>query len=482
MDTKLIEEIKNLLKDVENFLTFTLKSASLSKDNTTKKIQLVNSVKNVIQKLTPTEDEPQENYDDVDIPNVEPIPDDCDELYEVTEALPPEADTVSKKSQDEKYEDGDDPYGYGSSGAKIEPIAAEKVFMPSMTGNLEKKSKHLIGKSWQTRYCLIKDNVFYYYKKRSASEQQGNIVLNGYEGRPCPHLESGKKKDCTFELVCPTKRSFQFIAPDIATMNSWIEAVQKASKIPFPTSENTEKVLPDDCDALYEDTAVEEPDAMYDDTDIKTHDQEPEDFDDVYELVESDYADARRKAAEEESKTARPMVLPAIPLPAKPAGNPEPEEDFGGLYDDVSIEPPPPTVPKKDPPSNKPLPQLPGQILSPAQKKPLPSLPSPAVPAKSPVTDSSVTQPSDIASPTSTPAKEQTNGDVTPEPWEEDYNNIYMSKWNCESGSDNELALSRGDLVHILSREYDSYGWWVGEKNFKVGLVPIDYLMKAYRI
>ena len=67
-----------------------------------------------------------------------------------------------------------------------------------------------------------------------------------------------------------------------------------------------------------------------------------------------------------------------------------------------------------------------------------------------------------------------------PEPWEEDYENIYVGMWDCSADEDNELSFNRGDLVHIISKEYASFNWWVGERNFKVGLVPKDYLMEAY--
>ncbi|XP_071942060.1 src kinase-associated phosphoprotein 2-like [Antedon mediterranea] len=478
MDTALVEEIKNLLKDVENFLTQTIKNSSLNKDNVSKKSQLVNSVQNVIQKLEG--EEVQEMYDDVDIQKIEPIPDDCDELYEITEPVAATDDNVSKKSQEGKLEEADDPYGYGGSGTKIGQIAAEKLINPTFSGNLEKKSKNLIGKTWQTRYCVIKDNAFYYYKKKTNSEQQGDIVLNGYEARACPHLDNPKKNERNFELVCPTKRSYQFIASDSTVMNSWIEAVAKASVTPFPTNTASPPSQQEDFDGLYEDTAIAE--ETYDDTAIDN--QASEDFDDVYELVESDYADARRKqeeAAHSGPPTAAPIAakpLPAKPLPPKPVVT-ENADDFGGLYDDVDIQPSSPAIPKKD--ASKPLPKLPPQPPSPAQKKP--QIGVPAIPSRSPVSaDSSGVQPKNVPSPTSSLPSEQTNGDVTSEPWDEDYRNIYMTKWDCEGSGSDELSLKRGDLVHILSREYDSYGWWIGEKNLTVGLVPLDYLMKAYKI
>lgn len=31
-------------------------------------------------------------------------------------------------------------------------------------------------------------------------------------------------------------------------------------------------------------------------------------------------------------------------------------------------------------------------------------------------------------------------------------------------------------------QEYQSYGWWVGEKNGNIGIVPKDYLMELYAL
>lgn len=64
------------------------------------------------------------------------------------------------------------------------------------------------------------------------------------------------------------------------------------------------------------------------------------------------------------------------------------------------------------------------------------------------------------------------------EVWEHDYRNIFVGLWDCKAEADDELEFKRGDFIHILSREYK--GWWIGEKNMQVGLVPSQYLMAAY--
>uniref|UniRef100_A0A8C0B9P9 Src kinase-associated phosphoprotein 1 n=1 Tax=Buteo japonicus TaxID=224669 RepID=A0A8C0B9P9_9AVES len=64
-------------------------------------------------------------------------------------------------------------------------------------------------------------------------------------------------------------------------------------------------------------------------------------------------------------------------------------------------------------------------------------------------------------------------------PWQ-DYANYYQGMWDCSSQHPDELSFHRGDLIYILSKEYNAYGWWVGELNNVVGIVPKDYLVAAY--
>ncbi|XP_032091118.1 src kinase-associated phosphoprotein 1 [Thamnophis elegans] len=60
------------------------------------------------------------------------------------------------------------------------------------------------------------------------------------------------------------------------------------------------------------------------------------------------------------------------------------------------------------------------------------------------------------------------------------YANYYQSLWDCTGGHPDELSFQRGDLIYIISKEYNMYGWWVGELNNIVGIVPSNHLMPAY--
>ncbi|XP_003222663.1 src kinase-associated phosphoprotein 1 isoform X2 [Anolis carolinensis] len=62
------------------------------------------------------------------------------------------------------------------------------------------------------------------------------------------------------------------------------------------------------------------------------------------------------------------------------------------------------------------------------------------------------------------------------------YANYYQSLWDCTGSHPDELSFQRGDLIYIISKVYNMYGWWVGLLNSTVGIVPKDYLMPAFDV
>ncbi|XP_072523211.1 src kinase-associated phosphoprotein 1 [Salminus brasiliensis] len=61
-----------------------------------------------------------------------------------------------------------------------------------------------------------------------------------------------------------------------------------------------------------------------------------------------------------------------------------------------------------------------------------------------------------------------------------DYANYYQGLWDCEAEGSDELAFRRGDVIYILSKEYNIHGWWVGELDGTIGIVPKEFLHPAY--
>lgn len=65
---------------------------------------------------------------------------------------------------------------------------------------------------------------------------------------------------------------------------------------------------------------------------------------------------------------------------------------------------------------------------------------------------------------------------------EEDFENIFLGKWDCAADSNKELAFKQGDMIHVLSRDFDAESWWVGELEGRIGLVPKEYLCPAFEL
>lgn len=61
-----------------------------------------------------------------------------------------------------------------------------------------------------------------------------------------------------------------------------------------------------------------------------------------------------------------------------------------------------------------------------------------------------------------------------------DYKDYYLGLWDCTGAEADELSFRRGDVIRVLSKDYNAYGWWVGEMEGIIGIVPKDYLMTAY--
>ncbi|XP_013794747.1 src kinase-associated phosphoprotein 2-like [Limulus polyphemus] len=67
------------------------------------------------------------------------------------------------------------------------------------------------------------------------------------------------------------------------------------------------------------------------------------------------------------------------------------------------------------------------------------------------------------------------DAEIVPEDW-------YVGLWDCTTVEENELSFLRGDLIRIISKEYDNFSWWIGELDGKIGLVPKSFLMEAYEL
>ncbi|KAM6951536.1 src kinase-associated phosphoprotein 1 [Aplochiton taeniatus] len=61
-----------------------------------------------------------------------------------------------------------------------------------------------------------------------------------------------------------------------------------------------------------------------------------------------------------------------------------------------------------------------------------------------------------------------------------EYARFYQGLWDCQADEPDELTFHRGDVINIISKEYNIHGWWVGELNGTIGIVPKDFMYPAY--
>uniref|UniRef100_UPI00358F8EAD src kinase-associated phosphoprotein 2-A-like n=1 Tax=Myxine glutinosa TaxID=7769 RepID=UPI00358F8EAD len=88
----------------------------------------------------------------------------------------------------------------------------------------------------------------------------------------------------------------------------------------------------------------------------------------------------------------------------------------------------------------------------------------------------------DLPSPTSPKPEIPAETPTTKSGTQDDFNNFYQGLWDCKGEKDDELTFKRGEMIYIVSKDFDSDRWWVGNLNGTIGLVPKDYLMQAYEL
>ncbi|KAK3607539.1 hypothetical protein CHS0354_025795 [Potamilus streckersoni] len=325
----------------------------------------------------------------------------------------------------------DSPY---ADDEKLPVISADDITDPIHKGFLEKKSPRNILKKFQKRWCVIKGNIFYYFEKQNSSKQQGAFSLTKFKLQ-IPESKESQKKGTYFNLVPVSEsngqiRIFEFQAGSKDEAEQWKKAIESVLSASIP-----------DQDSLYE-APGEEPGKS-----LATTVSEQQDEDNIYEVTDDFISEVQN--AEE-------------PKPISPQ-----EDD---TYEDGSSVPTTSTARKEEvssplvpnrPAAKETTPTVPSL---PARRAP-PSIPLPQMPSPSPAK----------------PKLRRVQIQISHKP-EEDFENKYYGKWDCEAGNLQELSFKRGDMIYIISREFDEKAWWVGELKGKFGLVPKDFLMPAYEL
>ncbi|KAK7477029.1 hypothetical protein BaRGS_00031709 [Batillaria attramentaria] len=366
-------------------------------------------------------------------------------------------------------------HGYGEDITKV-PCSSLQNKLQS--GLLDKKKKSGF-KTWESLYCVVSGNIFYLYKKQTDSKQKEAFCLTGYEFHENPSLDSGRKEMC-FELTKPGSATYQFRASSKDGMIEWRDSIAKGIQLTSGGPGDEEEPGEN-----YEDVGVEEEAASTakpaapDDKSI-----EFEDPDDIYEECGDDLFPAPPPALVAEEETEPPDDIYDACM-SSPGDN----EDSSSSS---NLRPPPP------PPQGKPRDPSPTSAPPRPPKSELPALPKAALPPP-PVPDRKLSS-GDLSSadsqaapplPANPPPLPSRGGGSTArvphlrKPFmdrEEDFENIFCGKWDCSAESNKELAFKRGDLIHVLSRDFDAEDWWVGELGGKIGLVPKQYLCPAFEL
>ncbi|XP_069770227.1 src kinase-associated phosphoprotein 2 isoform X2 [Narcine bancroftii] len=251
------------------------------------------------------------------------------------------------------------------------PIPAQELNQVLKAGYLEKRRKDpsFFGSEWQKRWCVLNNNIFYYYGTEKDKQQKGDFAIDGYIVQLTVSIRKDAKKDCCFELTAADKRLYQFAAATSSEAEEWVEQLQ------FVLKDRESGVIPVDNDD----------EEMYDDIDPEIKDVKPS-----YKPIDEDIYE---ELPEEENN------LPQSPSPLNEAEKKKSLHAGGNKTDKAS-----------------------------------------------------------------------------------DYANYYQGLWDCSGDQGDELSFKRGDVIYIINKEYNSFGWWIGEMKGTIGLVPKVYLMEMYNI
>uniref|UniRef100_A0A0B7ASU2 PH domain-containing protein n=2 Tax=Arion vulgaris TaxID=1028688 RepID=A0A0B7ASU2_9EUPU len=458
------EPVKRILSEFNRFLKVTLQSETLSTNTENER----NKILKLLQKLFADYDSLVPNYGDEG--SVSSTKDGS-----ISGSLDESRNTVGSIEED-------------SNADNISDTTVKALSQPAKIGYLEVKQEKLFISSWQKRYCVIHENIFYIFKKPEDKKQLGAFLLTGYELREAPHLVKGdRKKDCCFELVCPGKKSYQFLSESKEDLQAWRKAMEVADK------ESDGDIYEEFNEPVHKSTSkssiIEE---MYDEAETVKPKHPPVPMAIVAKVspVLSNVAPAKPAAEvqaivvddddiyepfdrpEQDSPPKQETILPKMKRETlSSASNPPPMPSHLTVASRGSEAPPPSLPPHRgqEPqppltPQHRDLPQLPqgppplpGRALPP----PPPTSPLPAVPQSPKMTSPSLGK---ILHPS------------------EDFENLFYGKWDCNGSTDNELSFRRGQIVHVISRDLDKDDWWVGALNEKIGLVPKTYLCPAYEL
>ncbi|XP_069684687.1 uncharacterized protein [Periplaneta americana] len=234
-----------------------------------------------------------------------------------------------------------------------------KIFMPFGTlrsqtikcGPLYRKEKVVFLEQWRRCAAGLQGHHMIFYSSERDAKPSSIINIEGYVARPAPQaLTDPKKKGATFEIVCPGKRDYQFIARTAKDMDQWVAAICQASiqhiqmssasfpiKTRHPTPEQNrieDPALPDFKGDIYDD-AGSLPKLNKSSEDVNYDPMEPEEeiYQDIPDVSRGGNSgeDSKHKS-ENKQMDKTPTLPPRRPLPSIPH---EDLSDGESVYDDI---------------------------------------------------------------------------------------------------------------------------------------------------
>nr|XP_026691091.1 src kinase-associated phosphoprotein 2-like isoform X2 [Ciona intestinalis] len=477
-------------------LTFLLK-LKLDKKLTSEKDTLIESLKKTLEKcrkIASTEE--GEVYNDV-VTNDSEVYNDVEGKVEETTyndtAQPNDVYTDTVADQQDEYTDLEAPT------REIAPIPCEELTTATMCNHLHLKSKSMLMGAWQKRWCVLDKNVFYMYDSSKDKKQKEAFSVVGFSFQVRDDItKEAKRKERCFELKNDKlNKVYCFCASDKESLQKWKKVLSAAtrglsashcsttsmetvtpthgkksffniiSSLGSKNSKSSASISEVGDDSVYDDTG---PGETYDDLDIlppngdytdtgasETYMDTAVNNDDVYEDTqppEENYEDLATNPAPDPTKRNLPLPPPSLgPKPGKSLGSPLlPPRDRSPSRSSLT--------PTGESPGWSSVPKLPprsptggahieesGSASGAFNRKELPvpdkSRNLPPVPGNKHEMKTTPLPPSPIPSPPGV------IDDVTSQ---EDYENMYQGMWDLIPDENNELALKRGEICHVISK------------------------------
>ncbi|XP_021938517.1 src kinase-associated phosphoprotein 2-like isoform X2 [Zootermopsis nevadensis] len=277
----------------------------------------------------------REEYVDAEV-NADKVEEEYEEFPELSHTpipakLPVESQTslTSSSGQSEDYVNLSLPY-------------SELRTMTNKCGPLWRKEKFIFLDQWRRCCAGIYGHVVLLYNSERDAKPSSSFDVQGYDARPLTtnNYKDPKRKVSAFEIVCPGKRTYQFVARTAKDMGQWVVAIRLASTQPTPTvphrvhertllGKRQLPSLPDSDSETYDDVGST---INFNDNRQKNYEPVQSDGEELYH----DIADVYQKGSQVQSKSGSELKHteeePSIP--------PVPQEDplqEDAVYDDIGI-------------------------------------------------------------------------------------------------------------------------------------------------